>query len=786
MSQPDQDQPKSDLKPPELEPTTIIDSGGFVGPEKNPGPAPTTEEGEPDPHAETRISPVNAQIEIEEHRFSPGDDTFSAVEDLGLRLQSVADENVIGRMDHYNIMRCLGRGGMGTVFEAFDTKLFRPVAIKFMASSLAASPKARGRFLREARVAASINHPNVVTIHAVDEYDGRPYLVMEFVSGTTLHHHLRIVGPLRLGDILRISRQIATGLRAAHEKGIVHRDIKPGNILLENGIHRVKIVDFGLAQVIFDVSDITSMGQTLGTPRYMSPGQIEGSRVDERADLFSLGCVIYMMCVGHPPFAGNSITVLHNILRDMHVPVREVKPEIPAALSDLIDSLLVKSWEQRIQTAAQVEEMLTEISRGGTPSDEEFRGVKEPRQTAAAPVPAASLSPPSPSRPGHSWIGISAAAAIASVFIGWIAWGLGVRPEFPPKGSSDAGLLGANQLDTHGDNTSEAEILRGKGRDPMTLTVGGQEADFQSMQDALDNVQNGDTLNIVGQLPSDDTVFLNDPDRHSNLTILWKTSDVWEWSGAGGIVVSIDSVPGVRIDGARIRAGKAHLLSVHGNCPGLVVENCRLEQVPNSQQAVVFYNASSGSEESPIQMRHCEIVFFELGIACVGSNDTPVEWIQMTDNIIRGLQSEKGVAIILENSVNQFGLQHNRIASVREGFKVVGAWNNTQASNNTFFDVSHCFEAQSGVRTGAVEIVGNLAIQCDEFAAGLSPNGGGMSFAFNKSDSSYTDSRFAASVKGISFVSTEASNPDFMQPKANDQLKVSTAPNYAGALEPRE
>lgn len=129
------------------------------------------------------------------------------------------------------------------------------------------------------------------------------------------------------------------------------------------------------------------------------------------------------------------------------------------------------------------------------------------------------------------------------------------------------------------------------------------------MRDALDNVQNGDTLNIVGQLSSDDTVVLNDPNRHSNLTILWKTNELWEWFGAGGIVVSIDSVPGVRTDGARIRASKTHLLSIHGNCPGLIVENCRLEQVPKSQQAVIFCNASSGREESPIQLRHCEIVF---------------------------------------------------------------------------------------------------------------------------------------------------------------------------------
>ncbi len=232
MPQSDSDLPKS-ISDPET-----IDMVKPVG-QDSATPVPDHYDGQ----AVTRI--FSGEEVEEENRFSPSDDTFTAVQDLGLRLQTVPGHNVIGRMAHYDIIRCLGRGGMGTVFEAFDTRLYRPVAIKFMASSLAASPKARERFLREARVAASINHPNVVTIHAVDEYEGRPYLVMEFVSGKTLHDHLRKLGAVPLGDVLRISRQIATGLRAAHEKGIVHRDIKPGNILLENGVERVKIVDFG-------------------------------------------------------------------------------------------------------------------------------------------------------------------------------------------------------------------------------------------------------------------------------------------------------------------------------------------------------------------------------------------------------------------------------------------------------------------------------------------------------------------------------------------------------------
>lgn len=757
MSQPD---PKS--PPPEDQATTL---NAFTDPELFEVALSVSAQDGRDPLAVTKIEPV----EGEEHRFSPSEDTFSAIKDLGLRLQPAPDHNVIGRMAHYDIIRCLGRGGMGTVFEAFDTKLFRPVAIKFMASSLAASEKAKSRFLREARVAASINHPNVVTIHAVEEYDGRPYLVMELVSGTTLHEHVRKIGPLPLGDILRISRQIATGLRAAHDKGIVHRDIKPGNILLENSVQRVKIVDFGLAQVIFELSDITSLGQTLGTPRYMSPEQIEGSRVDERADLFSFGCVIYMMCVGHPPFSGNSITVLHTILRDPHVPIRQVMPQIPQALSDMVDSLLSKSREQRLQTAAIVEETITGIARGGTPSDEYLR-VQHAEQK---PLPVKTRS----SLPG---IGAAVALVAASAMLAWSIWGQGTPLEKPATDPTQ----GKDPQDTPVVTENPAESVE---RGPITMTVGGSQSDFPSLQAALLKVQPGDTLAVQGKLPPDDVLLLNDPSRHSNLTIEWQTDVLFDYAGSAAAVMTVDSVPGVRINGARIRALNNHLLSVKGDCTGLIVENCRLEQAPESephQAAVVFWDTARGTAASPLQLSHCEIVFFELGIACIGSANSAVECVELNENVIQGLQSEWGNAIMFQNSVRHMDVQHNRITSVRRGVSVIGTWDQIEVSNNTFFDVIECFGSDQGAKSQSVRIVGNLAIQCDTFATGISPDDGGNSFAWNKSDLLTVEPRLATTVKTLSFVSTDAAHPEFMRPIADPQLKISATPDYAGALEP--
>ena len=194
----------------------------------------------------------------------------------------------LGLLAHYEVLEILGRGGMGIVLRGVDVKLNRVVAIKVLAPQLAANAMARQRFLREAQAAAAVSHNHVVAIHAVDEFNGLPYLVMEYVSGPSLQQKIDGGGALQLAQILRIGTQIASGLAAAHAHGLVHRDIKPANILLENGVERVKITDFGLARSIDDVR-ITQAGAVYGTPLYMSPEQAQGERVDQRSDLFSLG-----------------------------------------------------------------------------------------------------------------------------------------------------------------------------------------------------------------------------------------------------------------------------------------------------------------------------------------------------------------------------------------------------------------------------------------------------------------------------------------------------------------
>jgi hypothetical protein len=269
-------------------------------------------------------------------------------------LNPTDDPRMLGRIGSYEIAGVVGSGGNGVVLKGFDAALSRYVAIKLLSPRLADSGAARRRFSREAQAAAAIVHDNVMAIHAVAETHGLPYLVMPYVRGPSLESRLRTSGPLALEEVLRVGRQVAAGLAAAHAQGLVHRDIKPANILLEEGVERVRITDFGLARAMDDAS-LTRSGVIAGTPQYMSPEQARGEPLDHRADLFSLGCVLYTACAGRSPFrAETSYGVLRKICESEPRDLRELNAGIPPWLVRLIDRLLAKSPSQRFDTATEV------------------------------------------------------------------------------------------------------------------------------------------------------------------------------------------------------------------------------------------------------------------------------------------------------------------------------------------------------------------------------------------------------------------------------------------------
>ncbi len=325
--------------------------------------------------------------------------------------------NELGRLGPYRILEVLGAGGMGVVFRALDPQLQRPVALKAMRPALAASASAKKRFLREARATAAIKHDHIVAIYQVGEDRGAPFLAMEFLEGEPLDRRLAREGKLPVAEVLRIGREMADGLAAAHERGLIHRDIKPANVWLEGKRGRVKILDFGLARLTADQTNLTQQGAIVGTPAYMAPEQAAGCEVDARCDLFSLGCVLYRLAGGAPPFkGGDAMSILASLALDTPRPLRERNADVPPALEALIASLLAKEPAGRPASAQAVAEAIEAIERDLAREDRTSMIPPEATPAARPAKPAARARPAA--RRGR--LVAVAVALAAAVLLAWL------------------------------------------------------------------------------------------------------------------------------------------------------------------------------------------------------------------------------------------------------------------------------------------------------------------------------------------------------------------------------
>lgn len=362
-------------------------------------------------------------------------------------------EGAIGQIGKYRIESVVGHGGMGMVFRAHDCELQRDVAVKILRPDASADSDARDRFLREARSAAAIDHENVLPIHDMGTIVDNeiPYLVLPFIEGETLDEKVKREGALPVEEIVRLGTAIASGLGAAHERGLIHRDVKPANVLLERDSERVLIADFGLARTAESEGELTGTGMLMGTPQYMSPEQVEGRTMDHRSDLFSLGGVLYLMATGQRPFGGDTaLTLIRQVADTTPVPPRAHRGDLPDWLDRLIRNLMQKDPDKRIQTAAEV---LHCLQQEAAPS-KRSRNQRTPLIMAFA-----------------------AAAALVAFFL------------IPDKTTSESGSP----------NQAAEDELPPTPPDPAPFRVG--EESFASLQEALQTIGNRGEIEIAANGP---------------------------------------------------------------------------------------------------------------------------------------------------------------------------------------------------------------------------------------------------------------------------------------------
>jgi serine/threonine protein kinase len=284
--------------------------------------------------------------------------------------------SMVGKtVSHYKILEKLGEGGMGVIYRAEDLKLTRTVALKFLPRGLEAHERERARFLQEARAVAILNHPNICTIYDIQEHNGQPFFVMEYVEGKTLREAIPIK---KMQDAIAYAIQIAEALQEAHTHGIVHRDIKAENIMV-NSNNQVKVMDFGLAKLKGSLK-LTRTGGKVGTLAYMAPEQIRGEQVDARSDIFSFGIVLHEMLTGHLPFRGEQeAAMVYSIMNEDAEPLKRFLPNAPSELLHVLDRALEKDREDRYQT---VHDMLIDLRRV---KKESGRVLRQPHDAAATP-----------------------------------------------------------------------------------------------------------------------------------------------------------------------------------------------------------------------------------------------------------------------------------------------------------------------------------------------------------------------------------------------------------------
>jgi serine/threonine protein kinase len=604
---------------------------------------------------------------------SPEDDWNEDRFDLRVFAPTLRD-GALGRLGKYDVLSILGSGGMGVVFKAFDDELRRPVALKVLNRELSSSTTARRRFVREARAAAAVNHPNVVTIFGVETHNDLPFIVMECVSGISLREQLRRqrLEPL---EALRVSAQIATGLAAAHAHGVIHRDIKPANILLEEGLSRVKITDFGLARAAVDNVELTSRHRALGTPAYMSPEQVRGETIDARSDLFSLGCVMHAMFTGHSPFQGRTaLESSRRVVDELPPPLETAAQNAPRFLAEIVSRLLEKQPDRRFQSAQEVATLLDGY-------------VRTINQTATDELPDI-LGQRLRSRPRHgmrrAWV--AASLALVVMIVGLSVW-LGVARLWPHSVPSDV----------HPHSTT---WLRGE----ISVSKSGP-ARCASIAEALELAGPGARIVVLDDSEYAEPLVL---DR----TLQWQGITLESESGPTLVapeapsVVRIAGVPAVVLRGFKIRAAADQFgIEIGGECAGARIERVRGVRVgePDGTRngvALAFlyiHNGATGAADTPIVIKDVDVrqggIGFQIGDELPRDGEyLPVKWVRVEECTVIGPAVGIGYQLILANALEHVVVTRSTFAKGACGVsffvKQPHLARDVTVSHNTFHDLT--------------------------------------------------------------------------------------------------
>jgi eukaryotic-like serine/threonine-protein kinase len=584
------------------------------------------------------------------------------------RIMSRSDvEGSLGRIGHYEVLKIIGKGGYGIVFEALDPVLNRHVAIKVLLPDLATQPVSRRRFIREARAGAAINHPNVVTIHGVEEKKDVPFLVMELIRGKSLRDRLHGEPKLDVFDICRIGMQIAQGLAAAHVQGIIHRDVKPGNVMLMDELNRVKLTDFGLARVVVEEHELTLRGIALGTPGYMSPEQVRGEELDTRSDLFSLGCVMFAMFTGQSPFHGRTVLeIARRVDADDPPRLREVNPSAPEFMDAIIHRLLQKDPEDRYQSAAEVADVLGRHLAliNQAPTD-------RISQTLARPL----MGEKSERRAGAWHGGWLRAGAVTLVLLGLLAAFIFSRPRNDPSGGSTGGphppeteLVTGSDVPGHVPDRNGDSERTGLSERLIHVTVSQSgEADCRSLQEAVMRVSAGGTITVLDSARYHERLYLRDAQNLTGVHIAAPRQAVLEFESIDPLI-TIERIPGLCISGFKFVVPQAQFgVVISGPCPGLVLRDLIMERTSNpdglrmSNGAIFLRAGAAGSARQPIELRRVHLVATDVGlvVGTASAGDEPVRNVVVEDCRIHGFSYDSSTLLAILRRCEDIVIRRN-------------------------------------------------------------------------------------------------------------------------------